>query len=94
MSINETVLDIFWDQYLVMVLFAGMVDEITGDLRTGLVDLILGIYEYDPVNKDTTKDVLRAAEKMGILDPNADMVPIEKICRFFLKDFADTQVCC
>ena len=69
----------------------GMMDEITGNLREGLVDLILGIYEYEPDLKDTTKDVLRAAEKMGILDPNADPVPIERIARFFLNDFANTQ---
>merc|ERR1719199_541029 len=69
----------------------GMMDEITGNLREGLVDLILGIYEYEPDLKDTTKDLLRAAEKMGILDPNADPVPIERIARFFLNDFANTQ---
>jgi len=69
----------------------GMMDEISGDLKAGLVELILGIYEYDPANKDTTKQVLRAAERMGILDPNADMVPIEKITRFFLEDFANAQ---
>jgi len=69
----------------------GMMDEITGDLRTGLVDLILGIYEYDPDTKDTTKDVLAAAEKMGILDPAADRVPIQRIARFFLNDFANAN---
>merc|ERR1719199_60204 len=69
----------------------GMMDEITGNLREGLVDLILGIYEYEPGTKDTTKDVLMAAEKMGILDPKADRVPIERIARFFLNDFANTQ---
>jgi len=69
----------------------GMMDEITGNLREGLVDLILGIYEYEPETKDTTKDVLRAAEKMGILDPKADTVPIERIARYFLEDFAQTQ---
>jgi len=69
----------------------GMMDEITGNLREGLVDLILGIYEYEPDLKDTTKDVLRAAEKMGILSPNADPVPIERIARYFLEDFANTQ---
>jgi len=69
----------------------GMMDEITGNLREGLVDLILGIYEYEPGTKDTTKDVLRAAEKMGILDPNADTVPIERIARYFLEDFANSQ---
>merc|ERR1719199_2188650 len=69
----------------------GMMDEISGVLKDGLVDLILGIYEYEPGTKDTTKDVLRAAEKMGILDPNADKVPIERICRYFLQDFANTQ---
>jgi len=52
----------------------GMVDEISGDLKTGLVDLILGIYEFDPTNKDTTKDVLRAAEKMGILNPQVRLI--------------------
>ena len=55
------------------------------------MDLILGIYEYEPETKDTTKDVLRAAEKMGILDPKADTVPIERIARYFLEDFAQTQ---
>merc|ERR1719183_1801559 len=69
----------------------GMMDEIKGNLREGLVDLILGIYEYEPGTKDTTKDVLMAAEKMGILDPKADRVPIERIARFFLNDFANTQ---
>jgi len=69
----------------------GMMDEITGDLRTGLVDLILGIYEYEPETKDTTKDVLQAAIKMGILSDNADPVPIERIARYFLEDFANTQ---
>merc|ERR1719183_15189 len=69
----------------------GMMDEVKGNLREGLVDLILGIYEYEPDLKDTTKDVLMAAEKMGILDPKADRVPIERIARFFLNDFANTQ---
>jgi len=69
----------------------GMMDEISGDLKDGLVDLILGIYDYDSTQKDTTKAVCRAAERMGILDPQADMVPIEKITRFFLNDFANTQ---
>eukprot|EP00286_Rhodomonas_abbreviata_P019366 CAMPEP_0181297322 /NCGR_PEP_ID=MMETSP1101-20121128/5177_1 /TAXON_ID=46948 /ORGANISM="Rhodomonas abbreviata, Strain Caron Lab Isolate" /LENGTH=678 /DNA_ID=CAMNT_0023402249 /DNA_START=185 /DNA_END=2221 /DNA_ORIENTATION=- len=69
----------------------GMMDEITGDLKGGLVDLILGIYEFDPDTKDTTKDVLRAAERMGILDPNADTVPIQRIARYFLNDFANAN---
>jgi len=69
----------------------GMMDEISGDLKTGLVDLILGIYEFDPDTKDTTKDVLAAAEKMGILDPAADRVPIQRIARFFLNDFANAN---
>ena len=49
---------------------------------------VSGIYEYEPGIKDTTKDVLFAAEKMGILDQNADRVPIERIARYFLEDFA------
>eukprot|EP00290_Baffinella_frigidus_P007064 CAMPEP_0180134216 /NCGR_PEP_ID=MMETSP0986-20121125/10023_1 /TAXON_ID=697907 /ORGANISM="non described non described, Strain CCMP2293" /LENGTH=729 /DNA_ID=CAMNT_0022074521 /DNA_START=48 /DNA_END=2237 /DNA_ORIENTATION=+ len=69
----------------------GMMDEITGDLKDGLVDLILGIYEYAPGVKDTTKAVLAAGEKMGILDPSADKVPVERIARYFLQDFANTQ---
>lgn len=69
----------------------GMMDAIGGDLKRGLVDLILGIYEFDPNGKDTTKEVLAAAETMGILDPNADKVPIERICRYFLCDFANTK---
>jgi hypothetical protein len=28
---------------------------------------------------------------MGILDPNADAVPIERIARYFLEDFANAQ---
>ncbi len=35
--------------------------------------------------------MLAAAEKMGILDPNADRVPIQRIARFFLNDFANTN---
>ena len=35
--------------------------------------------------------MLRAAEKMGILDSKADRVPIERIARYFLEDFALTQ---
>jgi len=54
--------------------------------QDGLVDLILGIYEYEPGVKDTTKQVLLAGERMGILDPNADKVPIERICRYFLQE--------
>jgi len=69
----------------------GMMDQISGDLKNGLVDLILGIYEFDPETKDTTKDVLRAAVRMGILNPSADTVPVERIARYFLNDFYETQ---
>jgi len=69
----------------------GMMDQISGDLKNGLVDLILGIYEFDPETKDTTKDVLRAAVRMGILNPSADTVPVERIARYFLNDFYQTQ---
>jgi hypothetical protein len=55
---------------------------LSGDLKDGLVDLILGIYDYDPNQKDTTKAVCRAAERMGILDPQVTTVSLTlNLCR-------------
>jgi predicted unusual protein kinase regulating ubiquinone biosynthesis (AarF/ABC1/UbiB family) len=59
-----------------------MMDELTTDVRTGLVDLIFGVYEND------TKDVCDAFEKIGLLRKGVDRLSVEKIIRFFLSEFS------
>ena len=59
----------------------GMMDELKPEVRSGLVDLIFGVYEND------TKEVCNAFEKIGVLRPGVDRISIEKICRFFLAEF-------
>jgi predicted unusual protein kinase regulating ubiquinone biosynthesis (AarF/ABC1/UbiB family) len=60
----------------------GMMDELQSNVRSGLVDLIFGVYEND------TKEVCDAFEKIGILRKGVDRISIEKIVRFFLKEFS------
>jgi hypothetical protein len=48
------------------------------------VDLIFSVYEND------SKAVCDALEDMGILRRGADRVSVEKIARFFLKEFDST----
>ena len=65
-----------------------MMDELKTDVRTGLVDLIFGVYEKE------TKEVCNALEKIGILRKNVDRISIEKIVSFFLSEFTKgVKVC-
>ena len=59
----------------------GMMDELTTSVKTGLVNLIFGIYEND------VKESCDALEQMGVLRPNIDRISIEKIARVFLNEF-------
>jgi hypothetical protein len=58
-----------------------MMDELEQNVRSGLVDLIFGIYENEPV------EVCDSLETMGVLRKGVDRLSIEKIARFFLKEF-------
>lgn len=56
-------------------------DELKPEVRSGLVNLIFGVYEND------TKDVCDSLESIGILKKGVDRISIEKIVRFFLGEF-------
>ncbi|RYH00858.1 AarF/ABC1/UbiB kinase family protein, partial [archaeon] len=60
----------------------GMMDELSTEVKTGLVNLVFGIYENDVM------EVCDALEVMGVLKRGVDRVSIEKIVRFFLEEFA------
>jgi predicted unusual protein kinase regulating ubiquinone biosynthesis (AarF/ABC1/UbiB family) len=59
-----------------------MMDELTTNVRRGLVNLIFGIYEVD------VKETCNALEEMGILRKGVDRISVEKIARYFLSEFA------
>ena len=59
----------------------GMMDELTEDVRSGLVDLIFAVYENEP------KEACNALESIGVLKRGVDRVSIEKIARYFLNEF-------
>ena len=59
----------------------GMMDELKQEVRSGLVNLIFGIYEND------AKEVCDSLEEMGVLKKGIDRVSVEKIARFFLGEF-------
>lgn len=59
----------------------GMMDELKPEVRSGLVDLIFGVYENEPV------EVCDSLEKIGVLRKGVDRVSVEKIARFFLNEF-------
>jgi hypothetical protein len=58
-----------------------MMDELKPNVKEGLVNLIFGIYGNEPI------EVCDALEQIEVLQKNVDRVSIEKIVRFFLKDF-------
>jgi len=62
----------------------GMMDEFKPNVKSGLVNLIFGIYENDAV------ETCDALEEMGILREGSDRVSVEKIARFFLNEFSGT----
>lgn len=65
-----------------------MMDELRTEVRTGLVDLIFGVYEKE------TKEVCNALEKIGVLRKNVDRISIEKIVSYFLSEFVKgVKVC-
>jgi predicted unusual protein kinase regulating ubiquinone biosynthesis (AarF/ABC1/UbiB family) len=59
----------------------GMMDELSEDVRRGLVNLIFGIYEND------AKEACDGLEQVGVLRQGVDRSSVEKIARFFLKEF-------
>lgn len=59
----------------------GMMDELKEEVRSGLVDLIFGIYENDP------KEVCDSLEQIGVLKQGVDRISVEKLARFFLGEF-------
>ena len=61
----------------------GMMDELSTEVKTGLVNLVFGIYENE------VKEVCDALEVMGVLKRGVDRVSIEKIVRFFLGEFSN-----
>ena len=60
----------------------GMMDELTSNVRRGLVNLVFGIYEND------AKESCDALEEMGVLRKGVDRVSVEKIARYFLNEFS------
>lgn len=59
----------------------GMMDELTGNVRRGLVNLIFGIYEGE------VKETCDALEEIGVLRKGVDRISVEKIARYFLGEF-------
>lgn len=59
----------------------GMMDELKPQVKSGLVDLIFGIYEND------VKESCNALEQIGVLKKGVDRLSVEKIARFFLSEF-------
>jgi predicted unusual protein kinase regulating ubiquinone biosynthesis (AarF/ABC1/UbiB family) len=60
----------------------GMMDELKPAVKSGLVNLIFGIYETD------VKGSCDALEEIGVLRPGVDRISIEKIARVFLNEFS------
>jgi predicted unusual protein kinase regulating ubiquinone biosynthesis (AarF/ABC1/UbiB family) len=59
----------------------GMMDELKDQTKAGLVNLIFGIFENEP------KEVLQSLEQIEVLRKGVDKFSVEKIARFFLKEF-------
>ena len=62
----------------------GMMDELKPQVKKGLVNLIFGVYENE------TKEVCDALEEIEVLNRGVDRFSVEKIVRFFLKEFSST----
>ena len=58
-----------------------MMDELRPEVRSGLVDLIFGVYENEP------KTVCDACEQIGILRKGVDRISVEKLARYFVNEF-------
>lgn len=58
-----------------------MMDELKPNVKEGLVNLIFGIYGNDPI------EVCDSLEQIEVLRKSVDRVSVEKIVRFFLKEF-------
>jgi hypothetical protein len=58
-----------------------MMDELSQNVRGGLVELIFAIYENEPVL------LCKAAERIGVLRPGLDRIAIERLARFALAEF-------
>ena len=58
-----------------------MMDELKQEVRSGLVNLIFGVYENEP------KEVCNSLEEIGVLKKGVDRISIEKLARYFLSEF-------
>mmetsp|Transcript_16369 Transcript_16369/g.43887 ORF Transcript_16369/g.43887 Transcript_16369/m.43887 type:complete len:653 (-) Transcript_16369:77-2035(-) len=56
----------------------GMMSTLSPKVNDGLVDFIFGLFN------GSAKDICNAMEKIGIINPNADRISIEKIGRYFV----------
>ena len=58
-----------------------MMDELKPEVRSGLVNLLFGIYDND------VKESCNALETIGVLRKGVDRLSIEKIAKVFLNEF-------
>jgi len=64
----------------------GMMDTLQPNVKKGLVDLFFGLYENEE------KEVVKGLGEMGVLRAGVDVLGLERVVRYFLREFQKTLV--
>lgn len=75
----------------------GMMDELKPNVREGFRTFCTALFAGGPVIKDAqlaqnAKMLVDGVEEAGVLAGNADRLAVEKLARYFMRQFKDTQL--
>lgn len=75
----------------------GMMDELKPNVREGFRTFCTALFAGGPVIKDAAlaknaKMLVDGVEQAGVLASNADRLAVEKLARYFMRQFKDTQL--
>lgn len=75
----------------------GMMDELKPNVREGFRTFCTALFAGGPVIKDAAlaknaKSLVDGVEQAGVLSSSADRLAVEKLARYFMRQFKDTQL--
>eukprot|EP00968_Pinguiococcus_pyrenoidosus_P009351 scaffold731_cov261-Pinguiococcus_pyrenoidosus.AAC.97 len=75
----------------------GMMNELRPNVQEGFREFCKALFEGGPLISDidlarNAKRLVTAVEKMGVLSKSADRLAVEKLARFFMRSFKNTQL--
>ena len=75
----------------------GQMDELKPNVRKGLRTFCTALFAGGPMISDTelarnAKDLVKGVEQAGVLSKGADRLAVEKLARYFMRAFKDSQL--